>query len=100
MLEFEAGDNELALPTKDEGDAKENGVVTLLCCSWRVAVELTVDTAAVAEGIDTLPIVLLVAEGIDTLPTVLLVAEGTAIVLSETVLLEAVLLEVGVAFFS
>ena len=62
-------------------------MVTLLCCSWRVAVELTVDTAAVAEGIDTLP-------------TVLLVAEGTAIVLLETVLLEAVLLEVGVAFFS
>jgi hypothetical protein len=80
LLKFEAGDNELALPTKDEGDAKENGMLTLLCCCWPVPVELTVDTPAVAEGIDTLPTVLLVAEGIGTLPTVLLVAEGPVIV--------------------
>jgi hypothetical protein len=58
LLKFEAGDNELALPTKDEGDAKENGMVTLLCCCRPVTVELTVDTPEVAEGIDTLPTVL------------------------------------------
>ena len=80
-----------------EGDGK-NGVVRLLCWFCFMTVELAVET--VAEGIDTLPTVLLVAEGIDTLPTVLLIAGPMAPVLLEAVLLEAVLLEDGVIVFS
>jgi hypothetical protein len=89
----------VALPTKGEDDAKD-GVETLLCWFCVMTVELVVETVDVAEGIDTLPTVLLVAEGIDTLPTVLLVAVVMATVLLEALLLEAVPLEAGVTVFS
>ena len=89
LLELEAGDgDDVALFSKDEGDAKKDGAVMLVCWSGFVTVVFTADAAA-AEG------------GIDTLPNAPLVDVGIAVEPVEAVLLEAVLLEVvGVAVFS
>jgi hypothetical protein len=117
LLELEAGDgDDVALFSKDEGDAKKDGAVMLVCWSGFVTVVFTADAAAAEGGIDTLPNAPLVDAGIDTLPNAPLVDVGIAVepveavlleavlleaVLLEAVLLEAVLLEVvGVAVFS
>ena len=86
----------MALPTEGEDDAKD-GVVTLLYWFCVMTVELVVETVDVAEGIDTLPTVLLVAV---VIATVLLEAVLLEAVLLEAVLLEAVPLEAGVTVFS
>ena len=102
LLELEAGDgDDVALFSKDEGDAKKDGAVMLVCWSGFVTVVFTADAAAAEGGIDTLPNAPLVDAGIDTLPNAPLVDVGIAVEPVEAVLLEAVLLEVvGVAVFS
>ena len=56
LLELEAGDgDDVALFSKDEGDAKKDGAVMLVCWSGFVTVVFTADAAAAEGGIDTLP---------------------------------------------